>query len=64
MAERVQWKWFAASTIVALLATAAIAQAVLNASAVDNSMARKILDDPSAVHSRILWLDEPVKRPG
>jgi hypothetical protein len=53
MAERVQWKWFAASTIVALLAIAAIGQAVNDAAAVDNSRVRQILDDPATVHRQI-----------
>ncbi|HTQ22732.1 hypothetical protein [Mycobacterium sp.] len=64
MAPRIDRKWFAVSTAAALLATAAIAQAVYDAAAVDVSRAQNILHDPSAVHSRVPGSMSQVKRPG
>jgi hypothetical protein len=50
MADRVPRKWLAASTIVAVLATAAIAEAVHDAAAVDVSKVRQIVNDAATIH--------------
>jgi hypothetical protein len=47
---RLHWRSIAASIVVALIVSAAIAQAVLDAYAVNVSRVRSILDDPAAVH--------------
>jgi uncharacterized membrane protein len=49
-AARLRWRWIAASTVVAVLVAAAIAQSARGAAPGDLRRVQEILDDPSAVH--------------